>query len=242
MKMGVSASWGLVAFAAVAGSVQATVVDLTRPFSSGMVNDAIFETADFRPAGTGFIDSFVRIRMNGEEEGYNTSGRPVAFDELTDPNFTRNLRLSDLPVVSVGEIRYYEFLLDINESSSPSKSLLSVDKIQIFTTGIGSKTTSDIGSLGTLRYNLDTGSDNWIKLDYSLNSGSGQGDMAMLVPVSKFAGASSTDFVYLYSQFGTNHSAEAGFEEWSVRIPAPGPVVVAGAGALLMMGRRRPLN
>jgi hypothetical protein len=60
--------------------------------------------------------------------------------------------------------------------------------------------------------------------------------------VSVFAGAAPTDYVYLYSAFGANESSGAGFEEWAIRgvqIPAPGPVVVAGLGMLLIAKRRR---
>jgi hypothetical protein len=222
-----------------AGSAQGAIIDLTQPHSSGAVNGSIFESADFRPAGTGYIDSFVRVQANGVEQGYNTSGTPHPFDEKGG-NFTRNLRLGDVGTVTVSGNTYYEFRLDINESNGGGKNLLSLDSVQIYTSPVGSQTTTNVSSLGALRYDLDAGGDSWIKMDYNLNSGSGQGDMAMLVPVSKFAGAAASDFVYLYSKFGVNYSADAGFEEWAVRtIPAPGPVVVAGIGAMLMVGRRR---
>lgn len=221
------------------GTANGSVIDLTRPHSSGVINGSIFESADFRPAGTGFIDSFVRIQDTGTEEGYNTSGRPLPFDEKSG-NFTRDLRLGEVPVVAVGGADYYEFRLDINESNGADKSLLSLDRVRIYTSSVGGKTTTDLGALGALRYDLDAGGDNWIKLDYSLNSGSGQGDMAMLVPVANFAGTSQSEFLYLYSQFGTNYSADAGFEEWAVTaIPAPGTIAMAGLGTVLLMGRRR---
>src|SRR5262245_17204786 len=88
---------GAAALCGIAGTASATIVDLTTPMSSGVVNGARFETADFRSAGTGVIQSFVRVQANGTEQGYNTSGRPVAFNENTSPNFTRNLTYGDIP-------------------------------------------------------------------------------------------------------------------------------------------------
>jgi hypothetical protein len=79
-------------------------------------------------------------------------------------------------------------------------------------------------------YDLDTGGDNWIKLNYRLNSGSGAGDMYAYIPESSFVGLSPDGYVYLYSKFGQNNAANAGFEEWAVRTgvsqapPPPAPV------------------
>ena len=36
------------------------------------------------------------------------------------------------------------------------------------------------------------------------------------MPSSRFAGADANSFVYLYSHFGDNFTANAGFEEWAV--------------------------
>src|SRR5262245_39962819 len=91
---------------AIASAASASIVDLTNPGSFGVVNGARFETADFRPAGTGVLNSFVRIQQNGTEQGYNTSGRPVAFDEKTDPNFTRNLTFGEIPTMTVNGVDY----------------------------------------------------------------------------------------------------------------------------------------
>src|SRR5207244_2930934 len=79
-----------VSLAACAVGVNASVVDLVNG-TNGAANGALFYRADFMPAGTGFIDSFVRVQHDngpanndhsprGEEQGYNTSGRPVQYD------------------------------------------------------------------------------------------------------------------------------------------------------------------
>src|SRR4051812_39217321 len=98
---------------AFAGSAAATTVDLSTA-DSGTINGALFQRSYVQPAGTGVIDSFLRVQHNGTEQGYNTSGRPVAFDEKTDPNFTRNLRFGELTPITINGASYFDFLLDTN--------------------------------------------------------------------------------------------------------------------------------
>src|SRR5262245_58138129 len=130
---------GIVAAAGFAAPASAGVVDLVNT-TNGSANGALFYRADFRPAGTGVIDSFVRIQhdngpsnnnhsVDGEEQGYNTSGRPVQYDELTDPNYTRDLMYGEVPIVSIGGVDYKEFFLDINEPNGGGKNLLSLDQV-----------------------------------------------------------------------------------------------------------------
>jgi hypothetical protein len=236
-----------VAFAAVAalagaaGTSQAAIVDLTAPTSFGLINGARFETVDFRTAGTGVIDSFVRIQRNGTEQGYNTSGRPVQFDEHTDPNFTRNLTYGEIPTRVIGGVSYKEFMLDINQTQP--NSLLSLDQVKIYTSGTGSQIVPNPDSLGTMVYEMDAGGDNWVKMDYNLGSGSGQGDVRMLVPVTAFGTASSGTFIYLYSFFGTNFATNDGFEEWAIQtdnlvVPMP-PAAITGMASLAGFGLLR---
>ena len=101
-------------------------------------------------------------------------------------------------------------------------------------------------TLGALRWKLSLTLDNpnVVTLDYNLNSGSGQGDMQMYVPLANFAGVAATDFLYLYSYFGhympTDFQTGDGFEEWTVlKVPTPGSVAVFGVGVLLAARRRR---
>ena len=228
-----AASAAAVALGALAPAARATFVDLTTSMS-GTINGALYQRADFRPAGTGFIDSFVRISSNNEvKQGYNTSGRPVAFDENTSPNFTQDITYVDVPTVSFEGVDNKEFILDNNQAAS--RPLISLDKVQIYSSGTGSQTTADVGSLGTLRYDMDAGVDSWVTLDYRLNSGSGQGDMSLLVPVAFFAGVGAADFIYLYSLFGEHNPNNAGFEEWALRGGEGPPVVPLPTGAALAL-------
>jgi len=217
----------------LASSALAITYDLTTAGSSAVVNGATFQQIPGAVAGTGNIVSFVRVQGNGIEEGFNATVRPVMTNVGTDPNFTRDIRLSDVPVVNGA----YEFLLDINQTLPGS--LLSLDALRIFTRSVlGGGALATAASLTDLtdalniqqRYSLDTllGNppvNNSITLNYALNHGSGKGDLAVYVPTAFFAGSLPTDFVYLYSRFGENFVGNDGFEEWNVRV-----VETAGVG------------
>src|SRR5262249_53681335 len=134
------------------------------------------------------------------------------------------LQLSELPQVTVGSGTYRAFLLDINQKSS--QPLLSLDQLRLYVAGAPNLTGYD-GSKGRLAgldpvYDMDAGRDASVKLNYLLNSGSGSGDMRLLVPEAAFAGAGANPYVYLYSEFGEYFAANAGFQEW-----APGPGATA---------------
>lgn len=244
----------LIAVAALIGFSSAeglaAIVDLVNG-TNGTANGALFYRADFQPAGTGVLNSFVRVQHDngpsnndhspeGEQQGYNTSGRPVQYDELTDPNYTRNLRFSEIPVVEIAGVPYKEFILDINEPNGNGANLLSLDQVHIYTSPTGSQIGLE-STLGTLRYSLGAFLDeNVVTLDYDLNSGSGQGDMRMYVPLANFAGTGANEFVYLYSYFGhlsEDHETGAGFEEWAV-IPEPSAAALLGLGVLCIARRR----
>ena len=243
----------LLGITACPGSAWASIVNLVSN-TSGSANGALFYRADFHPGGTGVLDPFVRMQHdngpsnnghsgNGIEQGYNTSGRPVQYDELTDPNYTRDLLFGEIPIVMISGVAYKEFILDINEPNGGLQALLSIDQIHLYTSGTGSQTGLE-STLGTLVYSLGAfNNDNTVTLDYNLNSGSGQGDMRMYIPLANFGGVGANDFVYLYSHFGgldDDHRTGDGFEEWSVNaIPAPGALAMLGLAAVAGRRRRR---
>jgi hypothetical protein len=233
---------------ALVGTAQATIVDLTNS-DSGTVNNALFYFSSKQPTGTGVIDPFLRVQADPSEQGYNTSGGTV-FDDKAGP-WTHDIQFSDLQTtqVTVNGAAYYQILLDVDEPGG-SKSLISLDSLQFYTSSTGSKTTTDLSQLGTLRWSLDGSEDSYVMLDASRNSGSGSGDMYAYVPASAFNGVSSSDFIYMYCRFGDQAAAdgttEGGFEEWSLAaspvpevsglIPILGLIAVVGLSGVL---RRR---
>lgn len=207
----------------------AIMVDLTARGSSGTINGALFRQIDAQPTGTGVINTFLRVQKQGVEQGYNTDWRPTGFDEKTDLH-TRSLLLSEVPKVTIGDIIYREFLLDINESAN--EPLLSLNDVQVFLAATGN--VHNKSNLGAPIYDMDSGTDANVKLNYSLNGGSGSGDMLMYVPDSLF-NPNAGPYVYLYSLFGApipgdssdvSNKSEAGFEEWAAGKKGPNGTIV----------------
>lgn len=206
--------------------MSATLLDLTtHGAEAARPGGFIARQADAQPTGTGVINSFVRVQGaasgGGAEQGYNTTARPLQFDENKSPQFTRGLTLGQVPVVVVNGVAYREFLLDINQKASSPR--LSVDEVRVFLGG-GSALTGYDAASRTLAgrpalFDLDATGDVSLLLDSRLNSGSGSGDMTLLIPDAAFAGADPNTAVHLYSKMGgvTGATANGGFEEWAVR-------------------------
>jgi hypothetical protein len=241
-------------------TASAGVCDLTTEGSSCgpslMTNQAIFGQVDPQPTGTGVVDPFLRLQANGHEEGYNTSASPfqATYDQKAGI-WTHDILLGDVPVVNVNGVDYREFWLDINENNSASGHLLSLDQLRIYLSPTGNlnnynASNKKLNGLNAI-YDLDSGQDNWIKLDYSLNHGSGSGDMVAYIPDVLFTGPDS-QYLYLFSRFGdqiaANADSDAGFEEWWVKIgdsnevtevPEPATLLLFGTGLALAARKRR---
>jgi hypothetical protein len=241
--------------ASITSTGHAITVDLTTQGASGSIFQAYF--LQFDPAGaqgTGNFDPFLRVQADGTESGYNTDAKKVEFDTKTG-KWTHIIDLqsidNNVPIVNGADIpgltpgvQYREFLLDINETAGSN--LLSLDALRIFQ----SDTPNNTGypNLGTEIYNLGEG--NSVILNYSLNPGSGQGDVAMYLPTSLFTGR----YIYFYSAFGTflpsekgdTYESSDGFEEWGVQksgvVPEPSSVVAFVCGIISLggfIGKRR---
>jgi hypothetical protein len=190
-------------------------VDLTTAGSVGALNGAIFQQADPQPTGCGVIHDFLRIQGSGVEQGYNTDGRPLQFDEKKSPVFTRSLQLSAVPTISFNGTVYYEFLLGVNQKASAP--LISLDELRLYQGNAPDllgydSATHQLAGLSPV-CDMSTGGPNSVTLDSRLSHGNGSGDMFLYVPQSDFTG--SGPYVYLYSKFGVNYGANGGFEQWA---------------------------
>lgn len=204
-----------------------TVLNLTTVGASGGLSDGLFLQYDAQPTGTGQIDSFLRIQgkaaKSATQMGFNTSARPLQFQENKSPQFTRDLHSSAVPAVTIDGVRYREFLLDINQKAS--QPLLSLDQLKVYVIDTPGLTGYDPVN-GTLAghlpvYDLDETGDNRVVLDYRLNHGSGSGDMLFYVPEAAFGAGG---YVYVYSMFGEQYASNAGFQEWATRTIQTGAI------------------
>ena len=168
----------------------------------------------------------------------------------------QGITLGEVPIVVINGVEYREFYLNLNQVGTDTKNQLSLDELRIYlspteeATGYNS-TTQTFNGL-TAIYDMDAGirnrQDNWIKLNYALNTGTDAGNMVAYIPNSLFTGP-STQFVYLYSKFGaTSGTADAQFEEWWVMkrpiiatasVPEPGMLLLLAAGAIPALRRLR---
>jgi hypothetical protein len=239
----------------------AEILDCTTGCSE-LFQGLYWTTVQVQPAGTGVIDSFLRVQQTTVEQGMNTDYRPLSWDEKTDPNYTRDIQLGEIRQVTfdpdgVGgepEQAYYELLLDINEPSGGFQSLISLIGLELCVsstgqqyneTGGGCDGGSSPGSTATSEYNMDlyTGANSRVDMDFDyLGTGSGGSDMFVYVPVSML-GSDPNDYLYLWSQFGRLENGESksqdGFEEWAAIIgttdfPLPNSTVPEPASLLLL--------
>ncbi|WP_374586034.1 PEP-CTERM sorting domain-containing protein [Pseudoduganella sp.] len=200
------------------------------------INSAIFTAYPQQPTGSGNIDPFVRLKRDGTTaEGYNTTVIPT-YDNFGGAGFNHEITVGGVGFISTPGGTVMRFLLDIDQTSS--NPLLSLDKVQIYISTVANQSVS-IGSLANsaLVYDMDAGGDNYVKLDYNLNNGSGSGDMTLDIPLAMFmaafaaydadagnlvkfngdTGLMNGAFIYLYSRFGDQPGMEDndGFEEWT---------------------------
>jgi hypothetical protein len=168
-------------------------------------------------SGTGVFNPFVRISANTpEEQAVNSSGRNLPWDENTSPQWTRDLRLDEVPTLACPDDSPWpgetcrEFALDMNEEGSGSEVYLSLDALRLYISPNDHICDTDAGCKGqgngfvfdpwALDFGLTDGELVWaldgikeaanaIGLDYSNDQGSGRADMAVYVLNSQFGDA-----------------------------------------------------
>jgi len=228
-----------------ASAASINVVDLTTAGASGTANGALFQQISPQTTGTGVIDPFLRVQANRTEEGFNNNVNAFTLDDIGKGggNFNHDIQLSKVPQVTINGTAYYQFLLDINQNKDLNKdgNLLSLDQLQIWlkstpiTTFAGNKgvLTDLTGSGAVEKYDLDGAGDAYVKMDFTLNPGSGAGDMFANIPVGAL-GTDGSQYVYLYSLFGSNNASNDGFEEWAT-IGQPGTTTVPAGGTTVVL-------
>ncbi|MBN2269787.1 MAG: hypothetical protein JXN61_04180 [Sedimentisphaerales bacterium] len=252
-----------------AQAVPTNILDLTSLGSEGLINGALFQTADLRSSGTGVFQTFLKFGHDDDKDqatlqAYNTDARPfeAGFAMNNSPQHTRQLPLIAVPYYDfdVSPLRssivttglYYEFLLDINQKGAIGNDdddadwNLSLDQLII-----ALRDNPNESSFSTIFadpiYEMDGLADWRVIVNGKLDTGSGQANMAVYIPKSLFDGHAG-EYVYLYALFGEGGDIpnNDGFEEWAIEsefelsiIPAPGAILLGGIGAGLVGWLRR---
>jgi hypothetical protein len=196
----------------LSGTANATIVDLTTGLdASGTIGDALFFATDQQPAGTGYIDSFLRVQASPTEQGYNTDGG-FPFDDKNPHNFQHSILLSSLAQFDIGGTEYFKFMLDANQSGA-SNQTFSLTQLQFYTSNNPSLLPMSLNpdgtiALGNLAYNMNPGGGTANSV-LTTATGSGKYNAIVYVPVSDFNQAGK--YVYLYFAGIGN----GGFEEWT---------------------------
>jgi hypothetical protein len=267
---------GVALLVAAGGSHAAVALDLTASgVSSGVINGATYGSMFQQPTGTGVIDPFVRVGMQGSAgkdvvQAYNTTVNGV-FNNSNEDNWNHAVKFGEMVIQTVNNVSFVRFLLDINQTSANPK--LNLDDVQVFISTAANQSTTALSANGLLQlsnswlvHRLDGGAVyDKVTLDYSLNSGSGSGDMYLDIPLTMFnaafgsagstfnsASKQNNAYVYLYSKFGSDpYANNDGFEEWAFlakvappggggfSAPEPSSLVLAGLGLLAVGATRR---
>ena len=212
-------------------------LDLTMPGTAGSINGAVFMTGLYQLVPDQF-SSFLEIRHNGIEQGYNTDGA-LQQDQRDVQNSTHSILLAEVPIVigdgsqgTVEGVAYREFRLNLAEAGN-TKQYLSLDALQIWQNEAGNLTnfTSGLGFAGPhtnyLAYNLDAGANRWIGLKEGVNSnGANATEYTILIPDAFFINDPAHRYVTLFSKFGeqAGWDADSSSEEWGLSHASGGPV------------------
>lgn len=222
--------------------------------SSGSIGLATYFWGTVQPAGSGVLNSFVRVKDTPSNvvQGYNTTVSNTYNNDGTDV-FNHEVTVGQ--VGFTGQVNfqggYMQFVLDINQNSANSPtpgSLLSLDELQIFVSTSPNQSIEPVLVNGQLVpfanaarvYQMDasdTGNAVW--MDYDWFGGSGATDLTVNIARSAFDAAFGalgvTDptaqnglYVYLFSRFGETFNNNDGYEEWAFKEGAGTEICVPG--------------
>jgi len=219
MHIALIASLCLAALAVGAGlSAQAAVINVITADTIGATgttaDGAIFTGIDPQSTGTGVFEPFLREQNSPSELGVDTSIASPPFDDKAGI-WTHDLAVSSLATVTVNGTKYYQFNLDANQSANAD---ISLTKFQIFVTSSFATTVSQLNTIvaATPAFDMNDATHTY-RVDVSSETGSGSGDLRVLVPESAIG---TTGDLYLFAGFGTDangggFASNDGFEEWN---------------------------
>ena len=256
---GLLVALSLAAFGAIAVSADGAEYFTLTTQDASVTHDGVIYRQGVEGAGTGNFDPFLTYLPGGsepQEQGYNIcddgkNGTPLdPIDDCPDPQFdehmgggrTHEVLLASIPIIEIGGVDYREFSMDSNDPGADP--FVSIDAIKIYiddqeylTDYVFAADTfgNDTGPLADLVFDMDADNNHTILLrSQGLSSGSGESDIAVLVPDSTFdaypecfyGGLDCESYLIFYSHLGAegtdppdsnDYNTAAGFEEWRIR-------------------------
>lgn len=180
---------------------------------------ALWSTSAAQPTFTGgtsqpflYIIDKPSTEHNGRTaDGHNTGSTSFKNEETSAHGVTRNVLSDDLQGVKINGEYYYQFMLDINQSSTTSNEAI-LRGLQICTAGSGNKTQKDKcpGATGNETYTLGSGNSVKLKTGTATSTPLNPPDLYVYIPVDTLfpngiSEAKNNDFLYLWSSI--EHSA-----------------------------------
>lgn len=189
------------------------------------------------------VNTFLQIEPSSNsasKQGYNTDSFIVKLDTRKKSQISRSLKLSDVPIVSIGGTEYREFILTINETNQTVKTnanqetaKIVLEKLQVFLGNSPDLTNYPIFK-GRATKMFDLEPNTVVLEDINWDQEIGTHDYFVYINNSFFAdnqkGEKDRQYVYLFSKFS---NASGGVESWSVRKLKRSsilPVAAAGGG------------